>query len=130
MILQRDGTWSSGDIRLIFGQVLLRQPSMMSTTRPHGTIWTHVQQEKIVRVAEEGRGRKIGQRGNGPNPRHQRSDALGPRKDVIIRMPEDLARQLKIVAAHEEMTITDFCLQAIVPQIDQALAKHGLQLDR
>ena len=73
---------------------------------------------------------KTEKRGSGPGPRRQRSDALGPRKDIIIRMPEDLARRLKIVAAHEEMTITDFCLQAIVPQIDHALAKHGLHLDR
>jgi len=55
---------------------------------------------------------------------------LGERKDVIIRMPEELARQLKIVAACEDMTITDFCLQAIIPQIDKALEKHGLQHSR
>jgi hypothetical protein len=45
-------------------------------------------------------------------------------------MPEAMARQLKIVAAYEEMTITDFCLQAIIPQIDKALEKHGLQHNR
>ena len=66
-------------------------------------------------------------RGSGPGARQRRSDALGQRKDVIIRMPEELARQLKIVAAYEDMTITDFCLQAIVPQIDKALEKHGVQ---
>ena len=69
-------------------------------------------------------------RGSGPDPRRRRSDALGPRKDVIIRMPEELARQLKIVAAHEDMTITDFCLQAIIPQIDKASTKHGLEFTR
>jgi uncharacterized protein (DUF1778 family) len=45
-------------------------------------------------------------------------------------MPEELARQLKIVAACEDMTITDFCLRAIIPQIDKALEKHGLQHSR
>jgi hypothetical protein len=69
-------------------------------------------------------------RGSGPGARQRRSDALGERKDVIIRMPEALARQLKIVAACEDMTITDFCLQAIIPQIDKALEKHGLQHSR
>jgi hypothetical protein len=66
-------------------------------------------------------------RGSGSDIRKRRSDALGPRKEVIIRMPEHVARQLKIVAAHEDMTITDFCLQAIQPEIDKALKKHGLQ---
>ena len=41
-------------------------------------------------------------------------------------MPEDLAHQLKIVAAHEDMTAQDFCLDAIRPYIDKALRKHGL----
>ena len=66
-------------------------------------------------------------RGSGPGARRRRSDALGPRKDVIIRMPQEMARQLKIVAAYEDITITDFCLQAILPQLDKALEKHGLQ---
>ena len=65
-------------------------------------------------------------RGSGPGTRQRRSDALGERKDVIIRMPEELARQLKIVAACENTTITDFCLRAIIPQIDKAVEKHGL----
>ncbi len=68
-------------------------------------------------------------RGSGPGARKRRRDALGPRKDVIIRMPEGVARQLKIVAACEDMTITDFCLQAILPQIHEALEKHGLFRD-
>ena len=69
-------------------------------------------------------------RGSGPSARQRRSDALGERKDVIIRMPEELARQLKIVAACEDTTITDFCLRAIIPQVDKALEKHGLQHSR
>ena len=69
-------------------------------------------------------------RGSGLGTRQRRSDALGERKDVIIRMPEDLARQLKIVAACEDTTITDFCLRAIIPHIDKALEKHGLQHSR
>jgi hypothetical protein len=67
-------------------------------------------------------------RGSGPGGRKRRRDALGPRKDVIIRMPEELARQLKIVAACEETTVQDFCLDAIRPQIRETLAKHGIDM--
>jgi uncharacterized protein (DUF1778 family) len=42
-------------------------------------------------------------------------------------MPLEVASKLKIVAAHEEMTVTDFCLDAIVPQVQEALKKHGLE---
>ena len=66
-------------------------------------------------------------RGSGPGARHRRSDAFAPRKDIIIRMPMEVASKLKIVAAHEEMTVTDFCLDAIVPQVQEALKKHGLE---
>lgn len=70
-------------------------------------------------------------RGSGPGARRRRSDTFGPRKDVIIRMPIEVATKLKIVAAHEETTVTDFCLEAIVPQLQEALKKHGLEpLDR
>jgi hypothetical protein len=70
-------------------------------------------------------------RGSGPGARRRKSAAFGPRKDVIIRMPIEVAAKLKIVAAHEEMTVTDFCLGAIVPQLQEALKKHGLEpLDR
>jgi hypothetical protein len=69
-------------------------------------------------------------RGSGPGERQRRSDALGERKDVIIRVPEKLARQLKIVTACEDTTMTDFCLRAIIPQIDKALEKYGLQHSR
>ncbi|MDH3602132.1 MAG: hypothetical protein OEU26_21175 [Candidatus Tectomicrobia bacterium] len=43
-------------------------------------------------------------------------------------MPEELARQLKIVAACEETTVQDFCLDAIRPQIRETLAKHGIDI--
>ena len=43
-------------------------------------------------------------RGSGPGARRPRADALGPRKDVIIRMPEEEATKLKVVAALERMT--------------------------
>lgn len=68
-------------------------------------------------------------RGSGPGARPRRADGYEPRKAVIIRMPEDLAHKLKIVAAHEDMTAQDFCLDAIRPQIDKALKKHGLDGD-
>jgi hypothetical protein len=64
-------------------------------------------------------------RGSGPGARRQRADALGPRKDVIIRMPENEASQLKAIAALERMTVQDFVLQAIRPQLERALQKHG-----
>jgi hypothetical protein len=72
----------------------------------------------------------LASRGSGPGARKRRRDALGPRKDVIIRMPEELARQLKIVAACEETTVQDFCLDAIRPQIRETLAKHGIDIVR
>ncbi len=54
---------------------------------------------------------------------------MGSRKDVIIRMPEVLARQLKIVAAHEEMTITNFYLQAgdLSPASGEELVEQGCE---
>jgi hypothetical protein len=64
-------------------------------------------------------------RGSGPGVRRQRADALGPRKDVIIRMPENEASQLKAIAALERMTVQDFVLQAIRPELERALQKHG-----
>ena len=68
-------------------------------------------------------------RGSGPGVRKRRSDALGRRKDVIIRLPEGIARQLK-VAACEGMTIQDFCAQAILPQIQKGMQKHGLSAEQ
>jgi hypothetical protein len=41
-----------------------------------------------------------------------------------------VAHQLKIVAAYEGMTIQDFCAQAIMPQIQQAMQKHGLSAEQ
>jgi hypothetical protein len=45
---------------------------------------------------------------------------------VIIRLPEDVAQQLKLVAVYERMTVQDFCVEAILPQLAKALKKHGL----
>ena len=69
-------------------------------------------------------------RGSGSGLRRQRRDALGLRKDIIIRLPEDVARQLKVVAACEGMTVQDFCARAIIPQIEQAMEKHGLSAEQ
>jgi hypothetical protein len=68
--------------------------------------------------------------GSGPGVRKRRSDALGRRKDVIIRLPEGIARHLKVVAACEGMTIQDFCEQAILPQIQKGMQKHGLSAEQ
>ena len=59
-------------------------------------------------------------RGSGPGAKNRRSDAQGPRKAMIIRMPEDLADQLKAVAALERTTVQDFCLDAILPLLKTA----------
>ncbi len=69
-------------------------------------------------------------RGSGPGARKRRSDALGPRKDVIIRLPAAVAHQLKVVALLERMTVQDFCEQAIVPQIRKGMEKHGLSAEQ
>jgi hypothetical protein len=69
-------------------------------------------------------------RGSGPGVRKRRSDALGRRKEVMIRLPEGIARQLKVVAACEGMTIQDFCEQAILPQIQKGMQKHGLSAEQ
>jgi uncharacterized protein (DUF1778 family) len=45
---------------------------------------------------------------------------------VIIRLPEEVAQQLKLVAVYERTTIQDFCVQAILPHLAKALKKHGL----
>jgi hypothetical protein len=65
-------------------------------------------------------------RGSGPGARRPRADALGPRKDVIIRMPEAEATQLKAAAALERMTVQDFVLQALRPALELAIRKHGI----
>ncbi|MBM3932767.1 MAG: hypothetical protein FJ319_00415 [SAR202 cluster bacterium] len=68
----------------------------------------------------------INTRGSGPAAKLRRANDLGPRKAVILRMPEDVAHKLKIVSAHEDMTAQDFCMQAIMPHIQRAMRKHGL----
>ena len=42
---------------------------------------------------------------------------------MIIRLPEDVAQQLKLVAVYERMTVQDFCVQALLPSLDKALKK-------
>jgi hypothetical protein len=69
-------------------------------------------------------------RGSGAAARKRRSDALGPRKDIIIRLPEAIAHQLKVVATLEKMTVQEFCEQAILPQIKKAMDKHGLTAEQ
>ena len=65
-------------------------------------------------------------RGSGPGVRKPRADALGPRKDVIIRMPEEEATQLKAIAALERTTVQDFVLRAVRPELERALRKHKI----
>ena len=69
-------------------------------------------------------------RGSGAGLRQRRRDARGPRKDIIIRMEEQVAHRLKVAAAHEQMTVTDFCLEVILPHIERALEKHGLSAEQ
>jgi ribosomal protein L19E len=69
-------------------------------------------------------------RGSGSGLRQRRRDAREPRKDIIIRLKEEIARQLKVVAACEGMTVQDFCEQAIIPQIRKAMDKHGLSAEQ
>jgi hypothetical protein len=69
-------------------------------------------------------------RGSGPGARKRRSDALEPRKDVIFRLPEALAHQLKVVAACEGITVQDFCEEAIIPKIQQTMKKHELSAEQ
>ena len=78
---------------------------------------------EVKRPPREGR---LSTRGSGPGVRRQRSDALGPRKDVIIRMPEEEATQLKAIAALERTTVQEFVLQAVRPELERALRKHGM----
>jgi hypothetical protein len=77
---------------------------------------------------QEAQGRES--RGSGPGVRKRRRDALGLRKDIIVRLPEEVARQLKVVAACEGMTVQDFCEQALMPQIRKAMDKHGLSAEQ
>jgi hypothetical protein len=69
-------------------------------------------------------------RGSGPGVRKRRSNALGLRKDIIIRLPEAVAHQLKVVAACEGVTVQDFCERVIVPEIRKGMDKHGLSAEQ
>ena len=80
-----------------------------------------------MEIRPRNKAQKSDTRGSGPGAKTRRIADTGPRKAVIIRMPEELAHQLKVVAAHEDMTAQDFCLDAIRPLIDKALKRHGLQ---
>jgi predicted DNA binding CopG/RHH family protein len=62
--------------------------------------------------------------------RKRRRDALGPRKDIIIRLPEQIAGQLKVVAACKGMTVQDYCEQVIVPQIRKDMDERGLSAEQ
>ena len=79
-----------------------------------------------MEVKRPGREGNAAARGSAPGTRTRRSDDLGPRKDVIIRMPEDEASQLKAIAALERTTIQDFILDALRPELERALRKHGM----
>lgn len=81
-----------------------------------------------MEIRPQNKAQKSVTRGSGPGAKPRRIAGTGPRKAVIIRMPEELAHQLKVVAAHEDMTAQDFCLDAIRPLIDKALKRHGLQV--
>ena len=61
-------------------------------------------------------------RGSGPGNKPEKE----PRKDVIIRMPESKAKQLKMLAALEEKTITAICLEAIEKHTKPLKEKHGI----
>ena len=80
-----------------------------------------------MEIRPQNKAQKSVTRGSGQGAKPRRIAGTGPRKAVIIRMPEELAHQLKVVAAHEDMTAQDFCLDAIRPLIDKALKRHGLQ---
>lgn len=78
---------------------------------------------EVKRPARDG---SAAARGSGPGTRKRRSDDLGPRKDVIIRMPEEEASQLKAIAALERVTVQDFILGALRPELERALKKYGM----
>jgi hypothetical protein len=77
---------------------------------------------------QESNGRES--RGSGPGVRKRRSDALGLRKDIIIRLPEAVAHQLKVVAACEGVTVQEFCERLIVPEVSRSMEKHGLSAEQ
>jgi hypothetical protein len=69
-------------------------------------------------------------RGSGAAARKRRSDALGPRKDIIIRLPEEVARHLKVVAACKNTTVQDYCADVIIPQIQKDMEVYGLTAEQ
>jgi len=65
-------------------------------------------------------------RGSGPGKQNSKQAEKEPRKDVIIRMPESKARELKMLAALEDKTITAICLEAIEKYTKPMKDKHGI----
>jgi hypothetical protein len=39
-------------------------------------------------------------------------------------MPEEIARRIKIVAASTGTTVTDYCLQILIPHIESDFEQH------
>jgi hypothetical protein len=65
-------------------------------------------------------------RGSGAVARRQPGEA---RRKLLIRLPETMVRELKLVAAHKETSIQDYCEQILGPAIQQDMATRGLRLD-
>ena len=69
-------------------------------------------------------------------PLHARAEAVARQPASVVQMrsgrarilsfgmPEEIARRLKIVAASEGITVTDYCLQILVPHIERDFAKY------
>jgi hypothetical protein len=51
-------------------------------------------------------------------------------QEIIFRLDEELAQQLKVVAACEKMTVQDLCEQAVVQVIRKGMEKHGLSAEQ
>jgi hypothetical protein len=51
-------------------------------------------------------------------------------KGVFIRLPEQVAHQLNVVAACEGVTDQDFCERGTVPEIRKDMDKLGLSAER
>jgi hypothetical protein len=84
---------------------------------------------EIRPINTPGTGAGVG-RGSGAGLRKRRSDARGPRKDIIIRLPEAVAHQLKVVAACKGITVQDYCAHMIIPQIRKDMEECGLSAEQ
>ena len=65
-------------------------------------------------------------RGSGAVARQQ---AGVVRRKLLIRLPETMVRELKLVAAHKETSIQDYCEQILGPAIQHDMATRGLCLN-